>query len=176
MRANPERASTPPLGPLQRHISTAVGSVVKRCWSMKRSLRWWLARPSFVVSIGAACLRLTAQDVTVRPWSTSSKSNSPPKGRLLDMLRRKASLSCQRRCPNPATNLHGILTLYGLLTAFEKNGHAICPGIEAPQDDISLRQTRIGWPCSLRSIAQSPSTISPRTRRFAADNPAVLTQ
>src|SRR5712691_1664834 len=65
---------------------------------------------------------------------------------------------------------------YGLLTAFEKNGHAICPCIEAPQDDISLRQTRIGWPCSLRSIAQSPSTISPRTRRFAADNPAVLTQ
>src|SRR5712691_10670360 len=84
MSPNPERASTSPLGPLQRNISTAVGSVVKRCWSMKRSLMWWLARPSFVVSIGAACLRLTAQDVTVRPWNTSSKSNSPPKGRLLD--------------------------------------------------------------------------------------------
>src|SRR5947209_15508204 len=73
-------------------------------------------------------------------------------------------------------NLKGAGTLNGLLTAFEKNGHAICPCMEAPQDDISLRQTRIGWPCSLRSIAQSPSTISPRTRRFAADNPAVLTQ
>src|SRR5438105_4490388 len=53
---------------------------------MKRSLMWWLARPSFVVRIGAACLRLTAQDVTVRPWNTSSKSNSPPKGRLLDAI------------------------------------------------------------------------------------------
>src|SRR2546422_2149239 len=84
MSPNPERASTSPLGPLPRNISTAVGSVVKRWWSMKRSLMRWLARPSFVVSIGAACLRLTAQDVTVRPWSTSSKSNSPPKGRLLD--------------------------------------------------------------------------------------------
>src|SRR5712691_7418067 len=84
MSPNPERASTSPLGPLQRNISTAVGSVVKRGWSMKRSLMRWLARPRFVVSIGAACLRLTAQDVTVRPWSTSSKSNSPPKGRLLE--------------------------------------------------------------------------------------------
>src|SRR6266705_4124916 len=76
----------------------------------------------------------------------------------------------------PALKMHLRFALDGLLTAFEKNGHAICPCIEAPQDDISLRQTRIGWPCSLRSIAQSPTTISPRTRRFAADNPAVLTQ
>src|SRR6266571_561148 len=35
-------------------------------------------------------------------------------GPFLDMLRRKASLSCHRRCPNPATHLHGILTLYTL--------------------------------------------------------------
>ena len=95
MSANPERASTSPLGPLQRNISTAVGSVVKRCWSMKRSLMRWLARPSFVVSIGAACLRLTAQDVTVRPWSTSSKSNSPPKGRLLETLAAQGELLYQ---------------------------------------------------------------------------------
>src|SRR5262252_2875406 len=84
MSPTPERASTSPLGLLQRNISTAVGAVVKRCWSMKRSLMWWLARPSFVASIGAACLRLTAQNVTGRPWNTSSKSHSPPKGRLLD--------------------------------------------------------------------------------------------
>jgi len=51
---------------------------------MKRSLMWWLARPSFVVSLGAACLSLTAQNVTARPWNTSSKSPSPPKGRLLE--------------------------------------------------------------------------------------------
>ena len=111
MSANPERASTSPLGPLQRNISTAVGSVVKRCWSMKRSLMWWLARPSFVVSIGAACLRLTAQDVTVRPWNTSSKSNSPPKGRLLDAygtlapLHRRQPTDARRAGPNARLHL-----------------------------------------------------------------------
>src|SRR4029434_9466604 len=87
MSPTPERASTSPLGPLQRNLSPAVGSVVKRWWSRKRSLMWWLARPSFVVSIGAACRRLTAQDVTVRPWNTSSKDPSPPAGRLLDQRR-----------------------------------------------------------------------------------------
>src|SRR5712671_1573707 len=53
---------------------------------------------------------------------------------------------------------------YGLLTAFEKNGHSICPGREPPHGGMSLRRTQIGLPCSRKSIAHSPSTTSVKTR------------
>src|SRR5437867_2764944 len=84
MRPNPEKASTSPLGPLQRSISITVGSVAKRCWSMKRSLMLPLAWPNSMVNIAEGCPRLDARDVTARPWNTSRKSPSPPAGRLLD--------------------------------------------------------------------------------------------
>src|SRR5215467_14218038 len=50
---------------------------------MKPSLRSRLEQPNFAVSIRAVCLSLGAQDVTARPWNTSTKSHSPPAGRFV---------------------------------------------------------------------------------------------
>jgi len=56
---------------------------------MKRSLMLLLEQPNSAVSIRAACLGLGAQDVTARPWNTSTKSHSPPAGRFVQTV-----LSC----------------------------------------------------------------------------------
>jgi hypothetical protein len=81
MRPNPEKASPSPLGPLQRSISIAAGSVAKRYWSMKRSWRVPLAWPNAMVNIAEGCPRLDARDVRARAWKTSSQSPRPPVGR-----------------------------------------------------------------------------------------------
>jgi hypothetical protein len=48
----------------------------------------------------------------------------------------------------------------GLLTASQKNGQAICPCLEPSQGESPLRRTRIGLPCSLKSMAHSPLTTA----------------
>src|SRR5262245_51874183 len=50
---------------------------------MKPSLMSRLEQPNFAVSIRAACPCWGAQDVTARPWNTSTKSHSPPAGRFV---------------------------------------------------------------------------------------------
>jgi hypothetical protein len=53
---------------------------------MKRSLMLLLEQPNSAVSLRAACLGLGAQDVTARPWNTSTKSHSPPAGRFVHRI------------------------------------------------------------------------------------------
>ncbi len=48
----------------------------------------------------------------------------------------------------------------GLLTAFEKMDIRLCPCREPPQGGRSLRRTRMSFPCSCKSMAQSPATTS----------------
>src|SRR5215217_3384806 len=72
-----------PSGHLRRSISIAVRSAMKRCWSMKRSLMWPLVRPNSAGNIRAGCPQWGVQDATARPWSTSSRSPSPPRGRYV---------------------------------------------------------------------------------------------
>ena len=57
---------------------------------------------SFVVRIGAACLRLTAKNVMGRPWNTSSKSPSPPRGRYVCVHNGVRSAWC-KSMPEEAT-------------------------------------------------------------------------
>lgn len=50
------------------------------------------------------------------------------------------------------------------------------PVPKASQGGSALRRTRIGFPCSLTSIAQSPWTTSVSRRWYETDKPVVLTQ
>src|SRR5262249_27026208 len=60
--------------------------------------------------------------------------------------------------------------------SLSKNGHSIRPCPKPSQGGSALRRTRIGFPCSLKSIAQSPLTTSVSKRWYETDKPFVLTQ
>jgi hypothetical protein len=75
-----------PFGPPPEEYRYRCRSAMKRCWSMKPSLMWLLARPNSGVNIKGGCPRWSVQDATVKPWSTSIKSPSPPAGRFVHVM------------------------------------------------------------------------------------------
>jgi hypothetical protein len=53
---------------------------------MKPALMGLLARPNSGVNIKEGCPRWGVQDATVKPWSASIKSLSPPAGRYVHRI------------------------------------------------------------------------------------------
>jgi hypothetical protein len=83
-------------------------------------------------------------------------------------------LSMPKRGPKCKLGYYRVFN--GLPTASPKMDIFNPPVPRVSQGASALRRTRIGFPCSLKSIAQSPLTTSVSRRWYETDKPVVLTQ